>query len=223
MREFTISPTGGQWNSGYIIGGPFDPAHGQISIPTMGLYGPRTPISTPNGVTGNFHYGVDFDGPDRCSLYSLIDGVRVDLGWDTANIGYYVAVKGNVPDDHGNEWLVIYGHLAAEPLVPVGAAVKAGDELGYQDTTGLATGTHLHLALSVAGFNVDPMTTLLSFSGQHPIETIPTVTEADYWHALSVNAESIRVLINAGAPQSAVDARVALAKQQWVALGLSGV
>lgn len=220
MKPFTISSSGGQWGQGWIQGGPFDDSLGRISIPTQGRWGPRTPMASVNGgTTGDFHHGLDFDGPDLCNLLSLIEGDRVDLGWDPAQVGHYVAIRSNTVDQQKRLWTVIYGHMPEESPVPMGAHVTEGTVLGRQDTTGLATGTHLHLGIVIDDFNQDPMLALLPFSADHTIEA-PAVnaTPADRWHDLAVNAESIRTLLEAGAPQQAVDARVELAKQQWAGL-----
>jgi hypothetical protein len=46
--------------------------------------------------------------------------------------------------DHGNGFTTVYGHLQPDGLPAVGTSVTAGTPIGISDTTGTATGDHLH-------------------------------------------------------------------------------
>ncbi|MBX3439085.1 MAG: peptidoglycan DD-metalloendopeptidase family protein, partial [Planctomycetaceae bacterium] len=51
--------------------------------------------------------------------------------------------------DHGNGWRTYYWHLRRDSLhVKVGDVVQAGDVLGFQGSSGISTGPHLHFTVS---------------------------------------------------------------------------
>lgn len=49
-----------------------------------------------------------------------------------------------------------YCHLASEPFYAVGDTIPGGQTIGYQGSTGWATGKHLHFALWRGGQPIDP-------------------------------------------------------------------
>jgi murein DD-endopeptidase MepM/ murein hydrolase activator NlpD len=61
----------------------------------------------------------------------------------------------NVVVDHGNGVTSVYGHLAAIS-VKVGQDVNLGTTLGYEGSTGVSTGTHLHFEIRVNGLAANP-------------------------------------------------------------------
>jgi murein DD-endopeptidase MepM/ murein hydrolase activator NlpD len=56
----------------------------------------------------------------------------------------------------GDGWTALYAHLS-RPLVPVGALVVTGQNLGVAGCTGWCTGTHLHFELRRDGVPTNPM------------------------------------------------------------------
>jgi murein DD-endopeptidase MepM/ murein hydrolase activator NlpD len=85
---------------------------------------------------GRLHAGVDLAAPHGSPVVAAGAGVVVAAG---ANGGYGNAIL----IDHGDGWLTHYGHLSAIG-VAVGQAVKAGEHIGDEGSTGHSTGPHLH-------------------------------------------------------------------------------
>lgn len=66
--------------------------------------------------------------------------------------------------EHFDSLRTQYCHLATEPNLQVGDRVTVGEILGYQGSTGWATGKHLHFALWREGQLVDPSYTFMQTS-----------------------------------------------------------
>jgi murein DD-endopeptidase MepM/ murein hydrolase activator NlpD len=64
--------------------------------------------------------------------------------------GYEIIIQ------HSDSLSTQYCHLASQPPLKVGAKVTAGQIIGYQGSTGWATGKHLHFALWRDGQAIDP-------------------------------------------------------------------
>jgi murein DD-endopeptidase MepM/ murein hydrolase activator NlpD len=62
---------------------------------------------------------------------------------------------GTVVIDHGQGIHSLYYHLS-KILVQPGQMVKKGQVLGKMGTTGVSSGVHLHLGISVYNVRVDP-------------------------------------------------------------------
>ena len=101
-------------------------------------------------VTGTykFHGGIDLAKGLGSSILATDGGTVIAAGWN-GGYGNYVEI------DHGGGTKSWYGHLSAI-TVKKGDAVKQGDEIGKEGTTGLSTGVHLHFGLEVNGQLVDP-------------------------------------------------------------------
>jgi murein DD-endopeptidase MepM/ murein hydrolase activator NlpD len=98
------------------------------------------------------HLGVDFAAPRGTPVRAIAGGTVADSGWE-GGLGRCVRI------DHPGELESAYGHLARiAPGVTPGTVVTRGQVIGYVGATGLATGPHLHFALSRAGAYVDPLT-----------------------------------------------------------------
>lgn len=83
-----------------------------------------------------FHSGVDLAGPVGMRVKATSDGRVTFTGWKGA--------YGNAIDiDHGLGFVTRYGHLS-KILVKDGQAVKKGDIIAVQGSTGRSTGNHLH-------------------------------------------------------------------------------
>lgn len=102
---------------------------------------------------GGFHNGIDISS-------SYGEPIRAALGGTilaTGNCGKYaygrwIAVK------HENALTTLYGHLSAYGVYKVGDAVKSGDIIGYEGSTGYSTGPHLHFGVYVTEtFRVESM------------------------------------------------------------------
>lgn len=102
-------------------------------------FGNVTSLYTSQGLKG--HNGIDFLAKHGQSIYASHDGVCIPT-----------------VDDHGGNTIVlvsndgkfktIYGHLMGDSaVVENGQKVKAGDLIGYADSTGISTGDHCHMGL----------------------------------------------------------------------------
>ena len=96
------------------------------------------------------HDGVDLAAPQGTPLLAAADGTVVVAGWCDCGLGYYVEI------DHGDGVHTIYGHMAGQPSVAVGADVARGDQIGQVGSTGLSTGPHVHFMVREDGTTVDP-------------------------------------------------------------------
>ena len=95
------------------------------------------------------HNGIDYPLPRGTPIRAAHNGLVVYAGMDS-NGGWGVVIRTQEPFDYNNDLVFaksIYWHLLPNIPVKVGAQVKAGDIIGYADTTGLATGSHLHFGL----------------------------------------------------------------------------
>jgi murein DD-endopeptidase MepM/ murein hydrolase activator NlpD len=94
-----------------------------------------------------FNQGVDLFAPLGTPVLATHDGTLVQVGW--SNIG---GRQEWLRDTAGN--LFYYGHLSAySPVAKTGAAVHAGDVIGFLGDSGDAQGTayHLHFEIHPAG------------------------------------------------------------------------
>lgn len=100
----------------------------------------------------SFHRGVDLKGDIGAPVYAMADGVVV--------LSHLMFFEGNmVVVDHGNKVFSYYMHMDSRS-VNAGDRVKAGQRIGTVGSTGTSTGPHLHVALSIRGVHVDPLSLL---------------------------------------------------------------
>ncbi|MFL5754851.1 MAG: murein hydrolase activator EnvC family protein [Chloroflexota bacterium] len=109
----------------------------------------------PMGSCDHYHAGIDVVSPCNTPVKSAGPGRIVYIDW-------------NFADGPDPAWLVVvahssglqtwYAHMA--PRFPggihVGSAVKAGQVIGYEASTGHSTGCHLHWAVMLDGSFVNP-------------------------------------------------------------------
>jgi murein DD-endopeptidase MepM/ murein hydrolase activator NlpD len=100
----------------------------------------------------HFHTGIDFANGCGTPIYAAGAGVVVASGqpllpWDT---GYGVVV------DHGNGIQTWYWHMQARVVVSPGTIVTSESLIGYEGTTGLSTGCHVHFAVNHHGVWENP-------------------------------------------------------------------
>jgi murein DD-endopeptidase MepM/ murein hydrolase activator NlpD len=98
----------------------------------------------------HFHAGVDLSAPFGTTVVAAADGVVVAVGHTRVGYGNYVVIG------HGTGIMTLYGHLL-ETNVEVGDAVKRGQRIGLEGSTGWSTGAHLHFELRVNDAVVDPL------------------------------------------------------------------
>jgi murein DD-endopeptidase MepM/ murein hydrolase activator NlpD len=100
------------------------------------------------------HTGLDMAYLSGCGgpIYAAADGTVLADG--RPNIGYGDTAIGVVVG-HSQRLQSWYWHMSRE-IVSVGQKVQAGDLLGYEGATGMATGCHLHFQVMFDGNPVNP-------------------------------------------------------------------
>ena len=96
------------------------------------------------------HDGVDLAAASGTPIHAVGAGTVVAAGWCDCGLGYYVEI------DHGDGLHSVYGHMASQPTVATGQAVKQGDVIGPVGSTGLSTGPHTHFMIRLNGVTQDP-------------------------------------------------------------------
>ena len=121
---------------------PVDP-----NTPVKSGFGTRThPIT--GKVTG--HAGVDFGVSDGTPVLAMAEG-KIEISsyqfnsTDSTGWGYYVVVK------HTDGSKSLYAHLTKDTALAAGTPVVAGTQIGLSDTSGGATGPHLHVEYAPNG------------------------------------------------------------------------
>lgn len=101
----------------------------------------------------SYHGGTDLRGQVGAPIFAIADGI--------VNLADHLYYEGNVVIlDHGDGVLSGYMHQS-ELLVKQGERVKAGQLIGRAGSTGMVTGPHLHLFLSVHGVKTDPLSLIV--------------------------------------------------------------
>lgn len=118
------------------------PLHGvittQFGVPELPYERVHTGLDISDGRTS----GVTPIKPFKPGVVSAV--IRSNLG-----LGNHVIV------DHGGGMTSVYGHLYSI-AVQTGQPVDADTALGYEGSTGVSTGTHLHFEIRLNGQPVDP-------------------------------------------------------------------
>ncbi len=101
-----------------------------------------------HGINISGHNGTDYLAKHGQAVYASHDGIaypEVD-----GNQGHGVVVITNGTYDYKGQkvyWKSVFWHLVDNIPVVAGQQVKAGDIIGYADSTGLSTGDHLHFSI----------------------------------------------------------------------------
>jgi murein DD-endopeptidase MepM/ murein hydrolase activator NlpD len=100
----------------------------------------------------HFHAGIDFANGCGTPIYAAGPGVVVASGqplmpWDS---GFGVVV------DHGNGIQSWYWHMQPRVVVGPGAVVTSNTLIGYEGSTGMSTGCHVHFAINDRGWWENP-------------------------------------------------------------------
>ena len=100
----------------------------------------------------HFHAGIDFAGGCATPIYATGAGVVVASGqplmpWDS---GFGVVV------DHGNGIQSWYWHMQPRVVVAPGTIVTSESVVGYEGSTGMSTGCHVHFAVNDHGIWENP-------------------------------------------------------------------
>lgn len=111
-------------------------------------YGKRCWVNNDGSLHFGNHAGIDIAYGDGAGIYAAAAGIVHAAGFDST-FGYHVII------DHQNGWYTIYGHMKPNLLVSPGQTVDTSTQLGYEDSTGESTGSHLHFGLSQGGNTTD--------------------------------------------------------------------
>ena len=100
----------------------------------------------------HFHAGIDFANGCGTPIYATGAGVVVASGqpllpWDS---GFGVVI------DHGNGIQTWYWHMQPRVVVSPGTIVTSESVIGYEGTTGMSTGCHVHFAVNHRGVWENP-------------------------------------------------------------------
>jgi murein DD-endopeptidase MepM/ murein hydrolase activator NlpD len=100
----------------------------------------------------HFHAGIDFANGCGTPIYATGPGVVVAAGqpllpWDS---GFGVVV------DHGNGIQSWYWHMQPRVVVGPGTIVTSNSLIGYEGSTGMSTGCHVHFAINHGGWWENP-------------------------------------------------------------------
>lgn len=119
-------------------------------------YPVRAPITSPFGprrhpIFGvrSMHSGIDLAAPYGTPIKASEGGVVIYSGW----YGGYGKV---VILDHAKGFSTLYAHLSSTK-VAVGARVRQGEVVGFEGSTGYATGPHLHFEVREQGKPKNPV------------------------------------------------------------------
>jgi len=96
-----------------------------------------------------FHFGIDLAAPNLTPIHAAGDGLAYPFA-DTDHYGNHVIIQ------HRAGLSTLYGHMARF-IVAWGQAVKEGEVIGYEGSTGNSTGPHLHFEVRFAGAPLDPI------------------------------------------------------------------
>ena len=95
-----------------------------------------------------FHNGIDL-AANYENVYSVMDGVVTETGWDNKGGGNYIKIK------HFDRFETAYLHLS-EIYYRVGEFVNAGFIIAKSGSSGNSTGPHLHFSVKEFGKNINP-------------------------------------------------------------------
>ena len=95
-----------------------------------------------------FHNGIDL-AANYENVYSVMDGVVTETGWDNKGGGNYIKIK------HFDRFETAYLHLS-EIYYRVGEFVKAGFIIAKSGNSGNSTGPHLHFSVKEFGQSINP-------------------------------------------------------------------
>ncbi|HEV2414908.1 MAG TPA: peptidoglycan DD-metalloendopeptidase family protein [Candidatus Dormibacteraeota bacterium] len=114
-------------------------------------FGPTSVLlEPPLGQYKHFHTGVDISAPLGAPVMAAADGLVVAVGHSAFGYGNYVVIA------HGGGVATLYGHLL-QTNANVGDRVVRGQVIGFEGSSGLSTGPHVHFELRLNDQAIDPM------------------------------------------------------------------
>lgn len=121
---------------------PAWPMHGRIT----------TYFGVPHQPYQVTHTGMDISsghGSGVVQIKPFMSGKVVDTVYSSRGLGNHIIV------DHGGGITSVYGHLYSIS-VQIGQEVDMNTALGYEGSTGVSTGTHLHFEVRKNGYSANP-------------------------------------------------------------------
>jgi murein DD-endopeptidase MepM/ murein hydrolase activator NlpD len=106
------------------------------------------------------HRGIDFGAGWGAPIVAAADGQVARAGW-AGGYGRQVRIA------HGGGLVTSYSHMS-RIVADEGAAVRAGQLIGYVGSSGLSTGPHLHYETIRNGVAVDPLS--VRFATARPVD-----------------------------------------------------
>ncbi len=104
------------------------------------------------------HMGLDLNPGNSAAIFAIADGVVVEHLDLQYGYGNHVIIRHEID---GQTVETLYAHMqSGSSPVNVGDVLKVGDFIGLVGETGMATGPHLHLEISIEGEKIDPFTWL---------------------------------------------------------------
>ena len=99
-------------------------------------------------ITGEvrIHRGLDIATVGSKPVYSMLTGIIHSKGTDSSQ-GNWIVIYDNNPNSPFYGYATRYMHLVAQPLLPVGSPVQAGQYVADEGSTGHSTGIHLHVEM----------------------------------------------------------------------------
>lgn len=137
-----------------------DPAKLQAALAAQQLAAPKWPIAgrvttefgVPHRPWQRTHSGMDISSgkaSGTTAVHAFKGGTVSSVVRSYTDLGNHVVV------DHGEGISSVYGHLYSVRVTP-GQKVTNSDILGYEGSTGMSTGTHLHFEIRQNGTAVNP-------------------------------------------------------------------
>ncbi len=125
-------------------------AHRSINFYNIHFFPPVQGIISNRFDPARDHFGTDIAGVPGEVVHATLDGTVIFSAW-TLETGYVVEIQ------HADNLVSVYKHNS-RILKPVGAIVKAGEDIALMGTTGelYTTGPHLHFELWYQGQPLDP-------------------------------------------------------------------
>lgn len=103
------------------------------------------------GQTSRPHTAIDIKNPNGDPVYSIMDGVVVEVS-SSQSAGNHIKV------DHGNGYESSYSHT--DSSLNVNDIVVLGQTIGLSDSSGRISGPYLHFVLRQSNTRVNPCTVL---------------------------------------------------------------
>ncbi len=97
----------------------------------------------------DLHTGLDIAAALGQDVHAVFFGKVTESGYSDY-LGNFVRMR------HSGTLETVYSHLS-EIVAPVGAYVRPGEVIGRVGSTGMSTGSHLHLDVLIDGYYVNPL------------------------------------------------------------------